>query len=199
MKRHFALAVLAVASLSVAADGQPQTSERFAYYTFREQTEKVTVLVDSFPASLHGSERFFPLSVAVGLQAPGASITVTPESFTLTDATGKSYSAVPYGELMQHYGKRQFDEELLKQRPLVVGEQFSTSLRLPARFYPLPSGSGTRMEQVNLAPFTWFEALVYFPVPESGLRGVLKLRVAGGGIDPPLEVRFDVPKRDERS
>ncbi len=189
-----AVALAVFAALAAFAADKPATSEDFAYSTYREQAGSITVLVDSYPAALHAGDRYFPLMVAVGLQSKGKSISVTPESFTLVDREGKAYPAVPFEQFAANYPKREFDATLIRKHPLVIGEQFATSLQVPGRFYPSLSSAATRIERVELAPFTWFHSLVYFPRPASGLGGVLTLRLSGGGVEPPVEVRFEVPR-----
>jgi hypothetical protein len=195
MRSHpVAPVILGAAILALAAAGRPATSEGYAYATYREISDRLTVLVDSYPAALHADDRYVPIVVAVGLGGSGPSVTVTPESFTLLDASGKQYPAASFDEIARDYPKRRFDDELLRIRPLVVGEQFNTSIRLPADFYPTQESSKIRMDRVELGPFTWFRTLLYFPRPEAGLHGVLTLTMAAEGIEPPLEVRFEVPE-----
>lgn len=195
MKRIWTVAVLAaIFATGAIAD---TTSEAFSFYTFRERTDRVTILVDSYPAALHDDERYLPLSVAVGVESPGSSLTFSAESFTLVDPTGKSLPSAAYEDLAREYRRREFDAALLRQRPISTGEQFTTSLRVDARFYP-SSTEGTRTDRVELAPFTWFRTLIYFPRPASGLDGVFTLRVRAAGMDAPLDVRFRVPRLDER-
>ncbi len=185
--------VLGAAVLAVGAAG-PTTSEDYAYSTYREVGDRLTVLVDSYAASLHDQDAYIPIVVAVGLSGPGKSVVVTPESFTLLDRSGKAYPAATYKEIAGKYPKRQFDASLMRSHPIVVGNQFITSYRVPADFYPTLQGRGVRMEQVELGPFTWFHTVLYFPRPATGLGGVLTLRMEGGGIDAPVDVRFKVPR-----
>jgi hypothetical protein len=184
--------VVGAAVLALGAAG-PTTSEGYAYYTYREMGDRLTVLVDSYPASLHGDDAYVPLSIAVGLSGPGKSVVVTPESFTLLDQDGKAYNPASYQEIARNYPKRLFDDMFMRSHPIVVGSQFSTSMRLPADFYPTMVGRGVRMERVELGPFTWFHTVLYFPRPQAGLEGVLTLRISGGG-EPPVDIRFRIPR-----
>jgi hypothetical protein len=195
MRRPALVSVLAGAAvLALGAAGGPATSERYAYSTYREISGRLTLLVDGFLAGLHDEDRYVPVAVVVGLLGPGPSVSVTPESFALLDESGKEHSAVPYEELLRRYPKRQFDESASRSHPIVVGDQFSMSLQLAGDFYPAPMGKGTRVDRVELAPYTWFHALLYFPRPEGGLDDVLTLRMGGAGIEPPLQVRFRIPR-----
>ncbi len=191
---RFVPAILGAAVLSRGAAEPPATSEGYAYATYRGMTDRLTLLVDSYPAAMHVRDRYIPLAVAVGLSGPGSSVLVTPESFTLLDENGKTYHAVPFAEIVQNYPKRQFDASLLRSRPMVVGNQFATSLRVQANFYPTLAGRGLRIDRIELGPFTWFHTLLYFPRPEGGLHGVLTLRIGGEGLESPVDVRFQVPR-----
>lgn len=193
-RRWLAVSIFSASAFASAGDVQPTTSEAFAFATYRVRAGAVTVLVDAYPAALHAEDAYIPLSVAVGYTDRGPGITVTAESFTLIDSTGMVHAAVPYGEFIRNYSKREFDAELLRNRPLVAGQQFDTSIKLPARFYPTVATGGTRMERVELAPYTWFSTLIYFPRPRAGWDGVMTLRLSGGGVQPPVEVRFRIPK-----
>jgi len=184
--------VVGAAVLALGAAG-PTTSEDYAYSTYRELGDRLTVLVDSYAAALHDDDPYIPLSVAVGLSGPGKSVLVTPESFTLLDQDGRAHNPASYQEIASNYPKRQFDALLMRSYPIVVGSQFSTSLRLAADFYPTMAGRGIRIDRVELGPFTWFHTVLYFPRPQAGLEGVLTLRISGGG-EPPIDVRFRIPR-----
>ena len=102
----------------------------------------------------------------------------------------RSYAAASYREVVEGYPKLLFDDSYVAGRP-ITSQQFVLSRRLPSNFYP--PGTGRRVERVHLDAYTWFRDVLYFPHPESGLGGVLTLRLFGGGIEPPMEVRFRIP------
>jgi hypothetical protein len=191
---RFVPAILGVAALSLGAAEPPATSEGYAYATYRGMSERLTLLVDSYPAAMHARDSYIPLAVAIGLSGPGSSVRVTPESFTLLDESGRAYRAVPFEEIARNYPKRQFDASLLRSHPMVVGNQFDTSLAVRGSFYPTLVGRGLRIDQVELGPFTWFHSLLYYPLPDGGLHGVLTLRISGPGLESPVDVRFLVPR-----
>ena len=185
-----------VAALALAAPlllaASPPTSESYAFSTYRERSGPVSLLVDTRGASLHDSDRFIPLRVAVGLVGKAEPVRVTPESFTLIDPSGSAASPVSYQELSQTYTRRSFDESLFHDWPMTVDSLFSRDRRLPSHFFPAP-GRATRTSAVEVAPFTWFEDVIYFPRPSAGLVGVMTLRLSGGGLVRPVEVRFRIP------
>ncbi len=172
----------------------PTPSEGYAYSTYREMGDRLTVLVDSYPASLHDRDAYIPLAVAIGLTGSGKSVRLTPESFKLVDRNGTIYQAASYDDIARNYPKRQFDVSLLRSHPMVVGQIFATSHRVDADFYPTLQGRGIRIDRVELGPVTWFNTVLYFPRPKAGLDGVLALEVTTGGVEPPIEVRFKIPR-----
>jgi hypothetical protein len=95
-------------------------------------------------------------------------------------------------EIRQNYDLAGFDRSIMRARPLVVGQQFSVSRALYSNFYPDGRRLGVVQERVHLNPFSWFQDVLYFPRPPAGLDGVLTLRMEGGGLERPVEVRFRV-------
>jgi hypothetical protein len=146
--------------------------------------------VDSLSASFHDADRFIPIPVAVGVEGYDGAVTVSPETFSLVDQSGQRYPAASHREVVEEHPKILFDRRLTRSRP-VTAQQFVMSRRLPSRFYT--SGAERRIPTVHLDAYTWFRDVIYFPRPDSGLGGVLTLRLSGGGIDPPIDVRFRIP------
>jgi hypothetical protein len=173
---------------AVAAATPPKTSERYAFSTFKEQSGRVSVFVDGYPASQRTTDAYVPIPIAVAVMKNGKAIEFLPESFTLVDAHGNTVPAAGYEELTRGYDKLGFDRSLIRMRPIVVGSYVADLRPIAASFYP-PTDSGTRTARVELASFTWFADTIYFPRPPAGLGGVLTLKVAIPGVDP-VEVRF---------
>jgi hypothetical protein len=178
-------------AVAIPAAAPAATSESFAYATYKEERGRLIVLVDALPASFRDDSPYVPIPVAIGLQTYGATVTVSPETFTLVDQAGSSYPAASYREVAEDYDPLLFDVGLVAGRP-ITAQQFVLSRRLPASFYP-SLGTAARIPEVHLDAYTWFRDVIYFPRPDAGLGGVLTLRLSGGGIEPPLEVRFRVP------
>lgn len=188
---RIATAAVAIVLLGAA----PATSVRQGFSTYREQNGRLTVMVDGYPASLHEGDAFIPVPIAVGLEGGGPSVALTTESFTLIGTNGRSYAAAAYDDLQAHYGKIAFDREVVRQRPIVTGQYFTTYERGESRFYPVPNLQ-TAISRVHLDRKTWIEDVLYFPKPSDGLRGSLTLRVETPELGGPTEVRFVVPALD---
>ena len=181
-------AALTAVATAAAATGHPKTSERYAYSTFRERTDRVVIFVDGYPASLHPKDGYIPVPVAVAVYAGGRSIPVSPETFTLLDSAGHEVHAASYPDLTAHYAKMEFDRTLVRQHPIVIGSYASDLFPIGGTFYP-PSDDGTRASHVEVPLFAVFRDVLYFPMPPGGVEGMLTLRTAlpdGESID----VRF---------
>ena len=175
-------------------DPQEGTSESFAYATWKGRQGSITVLVDSLSASFRDGASYIPFPIAIGNDNYGGTVALSTEIFTLIDQTGTQYGAASYDELSRGYPYLEADQNpgtgLTKGRP-VLGQQFELQTRVPSDFYPRVPGM--RIPTVHLDAYKWMSDTIYFPRPESGLGGVMTLRIAGGGIEPPLEVKFKVP------
>ena len=191
MKRRAAAIFFLAAVVSTALAAVPQhvrTSDRFGYSTYLEEGSRLTVLADGYPASVGPKTGYIPVPVAVAMTGRGRPIVLRPESFTLIDADGHAVPAANYREITTKYARRNYDRSLTRVRPIAVPESIVALHQVPARFYP-PVNGGTRTADVELATSTWFRDVLYFPVPPSGLHGVLTLRVDVPDQSP-VEVRF---------
>lgn len=172
----------------------PSTSFRMDYSTFREETAGLSVFAGGFPASVGGDTAYVPVPVAIALMRNGKSVAFTPESFTLADAEGNRVPAAGYVEVKNGNSKLGFERSFMRSWPINVGMFIAEHPRMSSNFYP-PTGGGTRISRVELAPFSWFQDVVYFPRPPAGLGGVMTLTVAVGNGDP-VELKF-VMEADE--
>ena len=181
----------------LVANTAPKTSQEYAFEVYREKGEGLTVLLDAYPASLHASDPDIPIPIAIGFDGPAGPVRLDDESFELIGPDGSASPVAGFTDVLRGYPKRTFDQSLLRARPMAIGSQFSTSRRVASRFFPAP-GRGTRIATVELAPFTWFHDVLYFPMPAGGLGGTLTLRVKAAGLPKPLDVRFRIPEQPAR-
>ena len=145
---------------AAAADHHPKTSYDYAFGTYRERANDITILVDAYPATLHESDAYIPFPIAIGVRTGGPTIKLTAESFQLIDAAGKAVAPASYEEIARSYSKRTFDASLFALRPIVLGNLFDSSIQVPSRFFPAPGGS-TRTDRVELAGNTWFQDVLW--------------------------------------
>lgn len=194
MTRPTILLATAALALTVpaAASGRDATSYRYAFSTFREDAERVSVFVDGYPASQRSTDSYVPIPFVIASLRGGKAIPLSPESFTLVDARGNEVRPAGYGELLDHYHKLNLDRTLVQQRPIVLGTYYGSLLQIQGSFFPAPTAR-TRNERIEVPAYGYYEDIVYFPMPPGGLEGVLTLRVAVGA-DEPVEVRFVASK-----
>ncbi len=166
----------------------PSTSHRTGASTFREEDRGLSVFADGYPASSRTEESYVPVPVAIALMRNGASVAFTLESFTLADAQGNRVPAVGFEEMKNGYHKLEFDRALMRTWPMSLGMTIANRPRIASSFYP-PSDAGTMIGRVELAPYSWFADVVYFPRPPAGLGGVMTLSVAVAGGDS-IDVRM---------
>jgi hypothetical protein len=182
MHRFTSLLSISVFAVLLAV---PSTSHRTGASTFREENRGLSVFADGHPASLAAEDSYVPVPVAVALMRNGASVAFTLESFTLTDAHGNTVPAAGFAEMRNGYSKLDFDRTLIRTWPISVGMTLDNRPRIASRFYP-STNAGTRITRVELAPYSWFSDVIYFPRPPAGLSGVMTLSVAvaqGDSID----------------
>lgn len=168
-----------------AALAAPTTSQRTGPSTFYEEAAGLRVFADGHPASLTAEDSIVPVPVAIALLRNGASVAFTLESFTLADAQGNRVPALGFTAVKNGYPRLDFDRELMRAWPIMPGGKIGDRPNIASNFYP-PTGEGTRIARVELAPFSWFSDLIYFPRPPAGLGGVMTLSVAvadGDSID----------------
>jgi len=172
----------------------PPTSHRTGASTFREEDRGLSVFADGYPASLGADDAFVAVPIAIALMRTGASVAFTLESFTLADSKGNRVPAAGFAEVRNGYPKLSFDRDLVRARQIAVGSTIAERPRIASSFYP-PTGAETRIQRVELGPYSWFSDVIYFPRPPAGLGGVMTLTVAvaGGG---PIDVRL-LMSRDE--
>jgi hypothetical protein len=184
--------LIAVAAAIVPAAASPnatvRASDREGFSTFREDSDRLTVFVDGYPASVAPRESYLPVPVAIAMTGPGRPMTLTPESFELVDARGNVVPAATYQEVAAKYDRLVADRSLIRRRPIAVPLTITDLHRVAANFYP-PGNAGTRTAQVELARSTWFADVLYFPAPPGGVQGVMTLRVQVPD-GKPVEVRF---------
>ncbi|HEX4824383.1 MAG TPA: hypothetical protein VFV19_08725 [Candidatus Polarisedimenticolaceae bacterium] len=190
----FLTVAVAVSSIWAAIPKENRTSDRFGYSTFLEDAGRVTILADGYPASVAPKSGYVPVPVAVAVTQPGRRVVFRPESFTLVDADGHAVPAASFEEITTKYGRRNHDRSLARLRPIAVPETIGALLQVPSAFYP-PVNGGTRIPEVELSSGTWFQDILYFPVPPSGLHGVLTLRVTIQG-EPTVDVRFVATEKE---
>lgn len=203
MRLQRPLQALAVSTLVVGLTVAPLlavetgVSEKLGLSTYADREGPVTVVVDSYAASLRESDPFIPIRIALGIVAKSKTVRFGLESFTLMDRKGNEVPLASYLDVQNGYDKRLADDAVLAQRPMMLDSRFDALDRVDSHFFPSPAGRGTRATRVELAPGTWLQDVLYFPRPPAGTRGVLTLKIRGKGLDHTIAVRFRVHEPGE--
>jgi hypothetical protein len=170
---------------------KPDTSKEIYYATYSEKAGRITVVVSSYLMALESAEKFVPLRVAVGVWGKGPELAIGIDSFLLFDAKGDMYSTAATQEIGTLTSLIRQTEEMARQHPLQTGNAFTNYHRVRSNLYTA-EGVGDRYVYVDRE--TYFEDIIWFPLPTNGLEGVLKLQMETEGMEGPVEVRFQVPK-----
>ena len=188
-----------LASEHESEKGGAATSHESDYSTFMETNGDVTLFGDSQIAMWHVEDEYFPLQFALGahrgIGKGGYKIMLM--SFTLLTPDGEAYKPSSYDDIMKKYGKRQEDENLVRSNPIQTEETFDSFTLVHAPFYPETASPQMAREGFELLSAMYTRGLIYFPMPESGLEGVLRLVIETPKIDPPLMVKFRVPEKHD--
>jgi hypothetical protein len=192
--------VLASENESKKGDAASATSHESDYFTFMETNDDVTFFVDSQIAMWHVEDAYFPVQFALGAvrEKGKGGYKVMLGSFTLLTPDGKAYKPTSYDDIMKKYKKRQEDQNLVMSNPIKTQETFDTFELVSAPFYPETASRRMVTEGVELPVSTYARGLLYFPMPESGLEGVLTVMVETPKIDPPVAVKFRVPEKHHK-
>lgn len=194
--RKLLIAVIAlglfVSPASAKEKNDEGLSKDFSIGEYKESGDHVDVLVNSVITSTHDEDKYIPLHIGVGVRQHPSPLLITRKTFVLSDDTGKSYAMASKNEIMNDYGKITQDVALMKRMPLVIANLYTGETPRALNFYPY-IGPGPGTDGGELPPFSWFQTLIYFPMPQAGLDGILKLTMKCEGLDEPIVVTFKVP------
>jgi hypothetical protein len=203
MKTHRPLRLLLTSAILVALAAGPLVavetgvSPKLGLSTYADREGRVTLVVDSYAASLREGEAYVPIRMALGIVGKGKPVRFDAESFTLTDRNGNEVPLASYQDVQRNYDKRLADESVLRTRPMMLDSRFDALDRIDSRFFPSPAGRGTRVTRVELAPGTWLQDVLYFPRPPAGTNGVMTFTIKGHGMDYPIKVKFRIHEPGE--
>lgn len=172
------------------------TSHEESYYNFMESSGNLSLMVYSYPAHWRAKAKAIPLWITVVLaetEEGGGPVEFGLENLTLIDAEGNSYPPVEFSELQKIYKEQMSDQNVMRERPVAYGNTLDNYMKISADFYPAARNMRLSGNTVELDTFTAYHGFIYFPQPKAGLKGVMKMRLEGGDIKTPIEVKFKVP------
>jgi hypothetical protein len=164
--------------------------------TYYEEGTQVSVIVGTRPAQFRRERTHVPFEIAL-VNKGLASLTVTPESFTLVDSKNNRYPVVGSAELAHGYGSTDVDRRLAEVAS-ILERKYPQYERVRSNFTPgfvAPIGS----KSVVLPRFGYLVDLVYFPNPEVPMPpGPYELLVQVAELPQPLVVHLSVGKPSSR-
>jgi hypothetical protein len=173
--------------------------KKLSTFVFVEEGKLGSLLVGTRAAQYRREDPYVPLEISVanrGLEK----LTLTRESFTLVDETGRRYPCAGPSELMSGYEFLDLDRRLQEIREIVFN-RFSAFTRYPSQFSPVRQGSalpGTSTlvrDAVYLPRFGYIIDMLYFPMPDGGIPSgrVFELFLDAPELEEPIYCKFRMP------
>lgn len=198
-KRLFSVCLVAVICLSLSAVAPVK---KLSATGFMGRTENTTVIVDTDLAAQIRGEKFFPLIVWLG-HTDRKSQKATRESFTLSAPSGEKLAMAAFSEVISGYGSNRISADYSRLRMNEIHYDYAAMQFLSYRqirgvaFFPNPSGAEVNYDTVELSGFTWFRALLYFPLPSGKAHGDYILRYSDAKGTVTVEVPFSLPSQEK--
>lgn len=192
--RNKALSSLLVAAITLSLAAIPPV-KKLSATGFVGRSGDTTVIVDTGLALQVEKEKYLPLVVWLGHTERGSQ-KATRESFSLLAPTGETLAMAAISEVTSEYGPNRISGDYSRLRMNAVHFEYAEMYFLNCRpvrnvaYFPNPSGIGVKYDHVELPRFSWFRALMYFPVPAGKAHGdyIFRYADAKGGVT--VEVPF---------
>ena len=207
--RVLACALLIVAAALLAAgcawaNRLPQEEglhPRLTPTTYLEEGKLVAFAVDTEPAGWREKNDFVPLPIAV-LNKSLPSLTLTRESFTLVDSSGRRYAMATVAEGRSIGGLTRIDFQMARNFFEVIQTTYAGWNYEHAVFFPNTLDSpayarrGLLRDRVELATRSWTTDMLYFPHPQGKLTNQrFELWLSAPELAEPVFIKFRVPSR----
>jgi hypothetical protein len=201
MRRHVLLGAALLAACACATrqpmTGQPapDVDRKLSTFAYIEDGKLATFVVDTRATRYREKENYIPVEIAIanrGLKQ----LTLTRESFTLTDEKGGRYPCASPKELLQNYDYLDLDRNLAEVNEIVFN-RFGAMTQYPSKFSPTrrpePGVPGVVTDTVQLPRFGYLIDMIYFPAPATGLKGhKFELSISTPELTDPIFVKFEV-------
>ena len=169
---------------------------KLSTYAFIEEGDLATVIVGTRATRYREETAYIPLELCIsnnGLKR----LILTRESFTLIDEEGNRYPAASPRELMEGYEFLDHDRERLAELNEIIFNKFAAYTRYGSKFSPTHGASVGRenlvRDLVSLPKFGYILDFIYFPAPQTGLKGHrFELFVESPDLPDPVFVKFIV-------
>ncbi len=169
-------------------------SDKLSLYNYKESGKLVSMVVGVDAARFIRKEAYVPLFVQVANKSK-STFQITRESFALQDSLGRQYPMADAAEVAARYPRLDLDRRLFLQNQSFTLSHVGLYTRIDSNFFPSTSRPALLMQQITLPPVSYMEDVLYFPIPETGLNGVLlRLLFKVKELEEPIQVVFEVPK-----
>ncbi len=198
MRRIILVTVLASLLFSFACSSQSHEEFKEAQdlnpklnlTSYIEDGKLMTIVVNTKVARIRHEEGYMPLELALANKGL-AGVTLTKESFRLVDSEGRSYPAVGADELKRNYKKLTVDRRVGDLISFARG-RFQTYEQISSNWTPT-FDNGVERPELHLSRNTWAYDYLYFPRPETGVRGQrFELHVDSPELPHPILLKFKV-------
>ena len=174
----------------------PDVDRKLSTFAFIEEGKLATFIVDTRPTRYREKERYIPVEIALANRGV-KQLSLTRESFTLTDENGNRYPCASPKELLANYDFLDLDRNLAELSEIVFN-RFGAMTAYPSKFSPTrrPSRAGESTvvtDIVQLPKFGYLLDMLYFPMPGTGLVGhKFELTMSAPELTDPIFVKFEV-------
>jgi hypothetical protein len=190
----FLVLVAGCASVNLEKKGEAVVKKSGAFSYIKEDSG-MAIVVDVELAKRRTEEPYFPLGIKIANKRLDR-ILVNRETLVLVDEKGQVYQMPDVVEIQKKYDKLAPDHKF-KSQTGILGDQILTSFsfyrKMESRLFPQTQGGGRVINSVYIPTTAYMEDLVYFPMPEGGIKGkILRLRLDVLELENPFEIAFPI-------
>ncbi len=174
----------------------PNVDEKLSTFAYIEDGKLATLIVDTRATRYREKESYIPVEIAIANRGV-KQLSLTRESFTLSDEKGNRYPCASPKELLANYEFLDLDRNLSELYGIVFN-RFGAMIAYPSRFSPVRrspiAGESTVItDSIQLPKFGYFLDMLYFPIPSTGLIGHrFELAMTAPELTDAIFVKFEV-------
>lgn len=144
-------------------------STKLSTFNYKDEGSLILMVVGVEAAQYNVKEKYFPLFITLANKGAGT-LHITRESFSFEDSLGRRYSPLPVTIIQAEYHRGEFDLRMFRQNYAFTGTSVERFTPIPSNFYPSVT-RGIVHDDIQLPRFGYMNDILYFPVPEEGVRG----------------------------
>jgi hypothetical protein len=173
----------------------PDVDRKLSTFAYIEDGKIATFVVDTRATRYREKDNYIPIEIAIANRGV-KQLTLTRESFTLTDEKGGRYPCASPKELLANYDYLDLDRNLAEVNEIVFN-RFGAMTQYPSKFSPTRRPEvgvpGVVTDTVQLPRFGYLIDMIYFPAPATGLKGhKFELSMSTPELTDPIFVKFEV-------